>query len=32
MSTSDSILYFPTIEFQSDGWLKAALLVWDRVY
>ncbi len=26
------ILYFPTIEFQSDAWLKSALCVWERIY
>ncbi|MEI7999519.1 MAG: DUF6236 family protein, partial [Candidatus Omnitrophota bacterium] len=31
-NASDSILYFPTIEFRSAGWLKAALTVWDHVY
>ena len=29
---SDSILYYPSIEFTSDAWVKASLLVWDRVY
>jgi hypothetical protein len=28
---SAEVLYYPTIEFQSDGWLKAALCVWDKV-
>lgn len=32
MSASDSILYYPTIEFRDEAWLKAALLVWDHVY
>lgn len=37
MSTPDEIgsgrvLYFPTIVFQSDAWLKSALCVWDKVY
>jgi len=31
-SARDSVLYFPSMEFQSQGWLKAALLIWDRVY
>src|SRR5580704_6013185 len=30
--TSGSILYYPTIEFQSDTWLKAAICVWEKVY
>jgi hypothetical protein len=28
----DSVLYFPSIRFQSERWLKASLLVWDKVY
>ena len=24
------ILYFPTIEFQSDAWVKSALCVWEN--
>jgi hypothetical protein len=30
--TSGSILYYPTIEFQNDTWLKAAICVWEKVY
>lgn len=30
--TSGSVLYYPTIEFQSDIWLKAAICVWEKVY
>jgi hypothetical protein len=30
--SSGEILYYPTIEFQSDAWLKAALCVWEKVY
>ena len=30
--TSGCILYYPTIEFQSDTWLKAAICVWEKVY
>lgn len=30
--TSEGIIYFPTIEFQDDGWLKRALSIWERVY
>jgi hypothetical protein len=26
------ILYYPTIEFKDETWLKSALCVWDRVY
>lgn len=26
-----SVLYFPTIEFQDESWLRASLCVWDRV-
>ncbi len=29
---SDSMLYYPSIEFHDDAWVKAALLVWERVY
>lgn len=32
MLNSNSILYYPTIEFQDENWLKASLLVWDNVY
>jgi hypothetical protein len=28
----DSVLYYPTIEFQSDAWLKSSLLLWDSIY
>lgn len=27
-----SVLYYPTIEFASEDWLKWALLFWDHVY
>jgi len=30
--TSGSVLYYPTIEFQSDAWLKAAICIWEKVY
>lgn len=30
--TSNSILYYPSIEFQSDYWVKSSLLLWDNVY
>jgi hypothetical protein len=30
--TSGSVLYYPTIEFQSDAWLKAAICTWEKVY
>lgn len=29
---SDSVLYFPTIEFQNEDWVKSSLLFWDKVY
>lgn len=29
---SRSILYYPTIEFQSETWVKASLLFWDKIY
>lgn len=29
---SDSILYFPSIEFKSDEWIKSSLLYWDKIY
>ncbi len=28
----DSILYYPSFEFRNPAWLKASLLVWDRIY
>ena len=30
--TANSILYYPSIEFQSDEWVKSSLLLWDSVY
>lgn len=27
-----SVLYYPSIEFQSEEWVKKALLFWDHVY
>tara|TARA_R110002050_G_scaffold215721_1_gene351828 strand:- start:203 stop:1288 length:1086 start_codon:yes stop_codon:yes gene_type:complete len=29
---SDSVLYYPTIEFQNETWVKAALTFWDKIY
>ncbi len=29
---SNSILYYPSIEFHSDKWVKSSLLLWDHVY
>lgn len=29
---SDSVLYYPSIEFQSDNWVKSSLLFWDKIY
>lgn len=31
-STAREALYFPTIEFPDDGWLKGALCYWDKLY
>lgn len=31
-AVSESVLYYPTIEFTTDMWLKHALCVWDNVY
>lgn len=28
----EKILYYPTIEFQDETWLKSALIFWDRIY
>lgn len=30
--SSDSILYYPSIEFQSETWVKAAITIWDKIY
>lgn len=30
--SSDSILYYPSIEFQSETWVKAAITFWDKIY
>ncbi|MCC7572813.1 MAG: hypothetical protein KO464_05435 [Candidatus Methanofastidiosum sp.] len=30
--SSGSILYFPSIEFNDENWVKASLLLWDRIY
>lgn len=29
---SDYVLYFPSIEFQNDNWVKSSLLYWDKIY
>jgi len=29
---SDYVLYFPSIEFQTDNWVKSSLLYWDKIY
>jgi hypothetical protein len=29
---SDYVLYFPSIEFQNDNWVKSSLLFWDKIY
>lgn len=31
-ASSDYVLYFPSIEFNSDDWVKTALLFWDKIY
>jgi len=28
----DKILYYPTIEFQDETWVKSALTFWDKIY
>jgi len=30
--TSNSILYYPHIEFQNEAWVKSSLLLWNHVY
>lgn len=30
--SSAGILYFPSIEFTSDEWVKSSLLIWDKIY
>ena len=30
--SSGSVLYFPSIEFSDENWVKTALLFWDRIY
>jgi len=29
---SSSVLYYPTIEFHDETWLKSALLTWEKIY
>ena len=29
---STKVLYYPTIEFMDEAWLKSSLCVWDKVY
>lgn len=29
---TSSVLYYPTIEFIDESWLKSSLCVWDKVY
>jgi hypothetical protein len=29
---SGNILYYPTLEFQSETWVKASLMFWDKIY
>lgn len=28
----NEVLYFPSIEFQSETWVKSSLLLWDAIY
>jgi len=30
--SSNSVLYYPSIEFTSPAWVKSSLLIWDHVY
>ena len=30
--SADGLLYYPTIEFQDETWLKSALIFWDKIY
>lgn len=32
MFQNHSVLYYPTIEIQSDKWLKTNILLWDHIY
>lgn len=32
MFPKKSILYYPSIEFQNDAWIKSSLLLWDNIY
>ena len=29
---SKEVLYYPTIEFMDETWLKASLCIWDKIY
>lgn len=29
---SNFILYYPSIEFSDETWVKSALLIWDKIY
>jgi len=29
---SNSLLYYPTIEFQSETWVKTSLTIWDEIH
>jgi hypothetical protein len=31
-SSLGSVLYFPSIEFSDENWVKASLLYWDKIY
>ncbi|MCD6447284.1 MAG: hypothetical protein J7L40_03875 [Candidatus Marinimicrobia bacterium] len=32
INMSKDVLYYPTIEFYDETWLKASLCVWDKIY
>lgn len=32
MSIKSEVLFFPSIEFYDDGWLKGALCHWEKIY
>ncbi len=29
---NENILYYPSIEFENEGWVKAALCIWENIY
>ena len=32
MNNQSEVLYFPSIEFYDNSWLKGALCHWDKIY